>query len=453
MDGEESIYLNHLTKLGKGSYGIVYKGMIHNQSVAIKRNLVDDSINGLGSIRELDLMLRLKHPNILSITHILYGQPFPKEKLENEIKDDQLHFVFEIGLYDLHKLIYQYQVNQNFLFKMMIDILLGVEYMHQRSVIHRDIKPSNIIIFKNNNTFQAKLCDFGLSKPFCFQGKQSPRIMTSCYRAPEVIQGLPYDEKIDVWSVGCVFYEMICRKRLIVPIIEDNEQLAEEVNKMLTSNYYWSTLPSEATTQFKHLLSKLLEVNPSERVSAKEALSDSYFDSMRTYIETIQQRYQHVGAKNRIIKISSRKERVAFCQLFQQSLQQDYSQSWYKHRIYFLAIDLMERYLLWCEKTNEPILNHTKIKLMYYVMMYISVKYFTSTNTIPYFETFSRGEFKDCTEEEMLLIEKVLHYKVYRVTVYDYHSKKTLSTDKIKQLFTNLLFEPEKINGKRLDQV
>jgi serine/threonine protein kinase len=64
---KESIYLNPLTKLGKGSYGMVYKTMIHHEPFAVKRNLIDRPVSFLGSIRELDLMMRLKHPNILRI--------------------------------------------------------------------------------------------------------------------------------------------------------------------------------------------------------------------------------------------------------------------------------------------------------------------------------------------------------------------------------------------------
>jgi serine/threonine protein kinase len=453
---KESIYLNPLTKLGKGSYGMVYKTMIHHEPFAVKRNLIDRPVSFLGSIRELDLMMRLKHPNILRITHFLIGKPFTDPIEEEDLKDDQIHFVFELGLYDLHKSIYHYHNAENFLRLMMADILLGLEYMHQRGVIHRDIKPSNILIFKTN-TFHAKICDLGLSKPYCAQGKQSQRIMTSCYRAPEVIQCLPYDSKIDLWACGCVFFEMVCKKRLVLPILDDNQLLLEEIQKLLTDDYYLSFIPSTLTPEFISpfisLLRNLLVTSPFDRYDANQSLSHPFFEPIRVYIDSIQSKYQSIQSKPYRLTIQSNHTRKEFCELFSHSLENDYKQSWYKHRTYFLAIDLMDRYLNYCSKNDIQCPN---VKLYYYLLMYLSIKFFTTSGAVPYFHTFTKGEWDEKEEWfqiELFLVEKVFQYKIYRSTVYDWHKNKTLSQHEVSRLFSLLLFEPEKVNQKYIHEI
>ena len=96
-----------ISKLGKGSYGVVYKAKIDDKIYAVKRNLADDTIDFVGCIRELDILLRLNHPNIVILEKIIYDKEFPKQDHnEQDVKDDYVHFGFECCKFDLHKLIY-----------------------------------------------------------------------------------------------------------------------------------------------------------------------------------------------------------------------------------------------------------------------------------------------------------------------------------------------------------
>lgn len=95
----------------------------------------------------------------------------------------------------------------------MHQILLGVQYLHHQHVIHRDIKGANILI---SQTGDVKLADFGLARIF-YPGNEkhayTNRVVTLWYRAPELLLGAKnYCDTVDMWSVGCVFAEMVTQQ-------------------------------------------------------------------------------------------------------------------------------------------------------------------------------------------------------------------------------------------------
>ena len=99
------------------------------------------------------------------------------------------------------------QHHQYFLYQ----ILRGLKYIHSASVLHRDLKPSNLLV---NSNCDLAICDFGLARGFDDDaGKLTEYVVTRWYRAPELLcETKDYDEAIDVWSVGCIFAEMLRRK-------------------------------------------------------------------------------------------------------------------------------------------------------------------------------------------------------------------------------------------------
>ena len=99
----------------------------------------------------------------------------------------------------------------------MLEIMCGLSYLHSKGIMHRDIKPANILVM--NDLSKIKIADFGLScfKPI-YDGQLSPEIQTLAYKAPEVIFGLlKYDQKVDVWSTGCIFWELHHGTKLFKP--------------------------------------------------------------------------------------------------------------------------------------------------------------------------------------------------------------------------------------------
>lgn len=135
---------------------------------------------------------------------------------------------------DLHRVI---QSNQNLsdehIQQFVYQILRGVRYMHDSNVIHRDLKPSNLLL---NKKCDLKICDFGLSRGYEQESSNSPsahamteQVVTRWYRAPEVIlNAKKYNEKLDVWSIGCILAEILGKQ----PLLPGNDYL-DQVNKIV----------------------------------------------------------------------------------------------------------------------------------------------------------------------------------------------------------------------------
>ena len=452
-----------ISKIGKGSYGVVYKAKIDDQLYAVKRNLTDDTTNFVGCLRELDLLLRLNHPNIVILQKILYDKEFPaNDHSEQDVKDDYIHFAFEICKYDLHKLIYYYKTPSDVNKKLMIDILLGIEYVHSRGIIHRDMKPSNVLICEEEGIPQAKLCDFNLSKPFIVQGINSPKIITSCYRPPEIIEGKIYDTKVDIWSIGCIFYEMVCKKR-IVSGHKDNE-IMKEITKMLKRTHgipaYASAIPEEYKTILP-LFENMFTMKADIRWNASQLLAHPYFDSHREYIQAVHEEYPLRPPSNPVFQISSRKDRDEGAKVLIKSLAEKSKATWYRHRTYFLGIDIFERYMSWCEKNKLPQYSQEEIAFVAYICLYMAIKYYSVMNVCPEFyevagKALATPEWlKKGLELELKILEEVCDYKVFRKTVYEAvdENKERLTIGIIQALLQTILCQPTKVNGKNVLEV
>ena len=204
MIGRKILNYTVISSIGKGGMGEVFlaKDETIKRKVAIKTLLNSSNKNEVireRFINEAKTLGEFSHPNIVSFLHFHedeYGMYLILEYIEgqklNEYIDSKKGAIDEELAVDL-----------------MCQILDAIKHVHDKGFIHRDIKPSNIIV-KSDNTI--KVIDFGLSKIF----KNSDHTMfnkcgTPYYIAPEVLNGY-YDEKCDIWSSGCVLYEMITLK-------------------------------------------------------------------------------------------------------------------------------------------------------------------------------------------------------------------------------------------------
>lgn len=452
-----------ISKIGKGSYGVVYKAKIDDKLYAVKRNLADNTVDFVGCIRELDILLRLNHPNIVTLEKIIYDKEFPKgDNTDEDIKDDYVHFGFEMCKFDLHKMIYYQETPKDVIKKLIIDILLGLEYIHSRGIIHRDMKPSNVLISFENDIPVAKICDFNLSKPFTKQGINSPKIITSCYRPPEIVDGKLYDMKVDIWSTGCVFYEMVTKKR-IVQGYRDNE-IMKEITKMLKRTGGNPVYAQHIPKDYKDIIplfENIFTISSEKRWSASQLLKHPYFDDKREYIHKMQTENPLRPSADTIVQISSRKDRDDGAKIFIKCFTEFSKATWYRHRTFFMAIDIFERYMMWSEKENLPIYSQEEIIFVVYICLYIAVKYYSIMNESPEFssiagKTYTTPEYmKKGLELELKILEDVLDFKIYRKTVYEAvdEMKERLTLGVIQNLFEMILCHPTKINGKSVSEI
>ena len=189
-----------LEKIGEGAYGVVYKAKDKQSGelVALKRIRLDADEEGVPctAIREISLLKELRHDNIVRLIDVVHSER--KLTLVFEYLEMDLKKFMDVNNHDLDAATVQHFLRQ---------LLLGIDYCHQRCVLHRDLKPHNLLISRDKS---LKLADFGLGRAFGIPVKKfTHEAVTLWYRSPDVIVGSTnYGLPVDMWSVGCIFAEM-----------------------------------------------------------------------------------------------------------------------------------------------------------------------------------------------------------------------------------------------------
>ncbi|MCL7035486.1 hypothetical protein MKW94_011671 [Papaver nudicaule] len=300
-----------LEQIGEGTYGQVYmaREILTGEIVALKKIRMDNEREGfpITAIREIKILKKLHHENVIKLKEIVtstgpekdeQGKPGPTDG--NKYKGG-IYMVFEYMDHDLTGLSdrpgMRFSIPQIKCY--MKQLLTGLHYCHVNQVLHRDIKGSNLLIDNEGN---LKLADFGLARSFSndHNGNLTNRVITLWYRPPELLLGTTkYGPAVDMWSVGCIFAELLQGKP-ILPGKDEPEQLnkifelcgaPDEVNWPGVTKFPWynnfkPTRPlkrrlREAFRQYdRHameLLDKMMTLDPSQRISAKDALDAEYF--------------------------------------------------------------------------------------------------------------------------------------------------------------------------------
>ncbi|XP_051777028.1 cyclin-dependent kinase 17-like isoform X1 [Erpetoichthys calabaricus] len=289
-----------LDKLGEGTYATVFKGRskLTDNLVALKEiRLEHEEGAPCTAIREVSLLKDLKHANIVTLHDIIHT-------------DKSLTLVFEYLDKDLKQymddcgnIMSVYNVKL-FLFQ----LLRGLSYCHRRKVLHRDLKPQNLLI---NEKGELKLADFGLARAKSVPTKTySNEVVTLWYRPPDVLLGsTEYSTPIDMWGVGCIFYEMMTGRPLFPgSTVEDQLHLifrilgtpseetwpgittSEEFKSYNFPHYKAEPLVNHAPridSDGLDLLSKLLQFDAKKRISAEEALHHAYFKTLGDQVQTL----------------------------------------------------------------------------------------------------------------------------------------------------------------------
>ncbi|KAI2489006.1 protein kinase [Fragilaria crotonensis] len=151
-------------------------------------------------------------------------------------------------------------------------LLEAVGFCHANSVAHRDLKPENLLLLSPDDDSAVKIADFGFAKKVYAPNSLTTQCGTPGYVSPEILEGLAYDTRADMWSVGVILYILLGG---YPPFIENNQR--DLFRKIRKGDYefheeYWGTVSAEA----KDLISSLLTVDPNVRLSAREALENAW---------------------------------------------------------------------------------------------------------------------------------------------------------------------------------
>ncbi|KAL5544551.1 hypothetical protein UlMin_008335 [Ulmus minor] len=284
-----------LEKIGQGTYSTVFRArdLETGKIVALKKvrfdNFEPESVRFMA--REISILRRLDHPNVVKLEGLITSR-----------LSCSLYLVFEYMEHDITGLLSCPDIvfSESQIKCIMKQLLSGIEHCHARGVMHRDIKGSNLLV---NNEGILKVADFGLANFFNFGNRQplTSRVVTLWYRPPELLLGsTDYGASVDLWSVGCVFAELLMGK----PILQGRTEV-EQLHKIFKlcgspPEEYWkkSKLPhatlfkpqqpydsclrqtfKELPTSSVNLLETLLSVEPYKRGTASSALASEYFST------------------------------------------------------------------------------------------------------------------------------------------------------------------------------
>ncbi|KAL5711221.1 mitogen-activated protein kinase [Ranunculus cassubicifolius] len=287
-------YLPPIMPIGRGAYGIVCSVLNSetNEMVAIKKiaNAFDNHMDAKRTLREIKLLRHLDHENVIGIRDVIpppVRNAFADVYIATELMDTDLHQIIRSNQ-DLSE-----EHSQYFLYQ----LLRGLKYIHSANVIHRDLKPSNLLL---NANCDLKICDFGLARPTSENEFMTEYVVTRWYRAPELLlNSSDYTAAIDVWSVGCIFMELMNRRplfagrdhvhqmRLLTELL--GTPTADELEFVRNDDarryiQQMQTHPRQPfTTLFPHinpsaldLVERMLAFNPSQRITVEEALDHPY---------------------------------------------------------------------------------------------------------------------------------------------------------------------------------
>ncbi len=148
----------------------------------------------------------------------------------------------------------------------------AIRYMHSKNVLHRDLKTANIFLTKEE---MVKIGDFGISKMLTTKAGGAHTVLgTPYYISPEMCEGKVYDEKSDIWALGCVVYEMACLQKTF-----EGSNLPALVNKIMRGQF--APIRGDYSPQFKQLVRDLLQKDPEFRPSASEVALQRLPDIMK----------------------------------------------------------------------------------------------------------------------------------------------------------------------------
>ena len=298
--------------IGNGSFGEVflYMNKRNKKYYAVKhmeKKILIEKLNNLDSIyKEINIQSRIDHPNILPIL-------FVNETIS------EFDIVLEYSSYGnlFHYIRKNKSLNESLSFRLFIQVVNAVFFLHKNNLIHRDIKPENILIFEKNH---LKLCDFG----WCAKIEEGEQRCTFCgtteYMSPELVNHTEYSKEVDIWSLGILLFEMI---HGYSPFRPDKPNFAAK-DVVYNIRLHKLKFKKDVSEECMKLIYHLLDKNPNKRFKVEDIFNSEfvkYYEKMKfgfpsnSLVEEYKEKFENLKIKKKVY-FNLNKELISYANTF-----------------------------------------------------------------------------------------------------------------------------------------
>ncbi len=290
--------------LGKGSFAVVKSAtcLKTRGSVAVKcyprKLLCKKELKALDD--EIRILLTIDHPNILKLIDTFEDKNFYYIVVEKSSGGE---------LFD--RIVKKVQYSESDAQIVIHTVVEAVTYCHERNIVHRDLKPENLLLQSKDSDTALKIADFGFATVCCKNKLLRDQCGTPAYVAPEILKCFPYDQSVDMWSIGVISFVLLAG---YPPFSDrDRQKLFSKIKHGVYEFHptYWSNISVEA----KDLIRRMLQVNPKHRISAKQALQHPYLrKNFKSLNKDINMNFAQLKLFNAMRKIRSSVDSIRYVQ-------------------------------------------------------------------------------------------------------------------------------------------
>ncbi|ESO92636.1 hypothetical protein LOTGIDRAFT_120493 [Lottia gigantea] len=258
--------------VGRGAYGIVHlcqrlsdKKLFIIKQIPVEQMTKDERQAALNEVKVLSM---LNHINII-------------EYYENFLEDKALMIVMEYApggtLLDYLQSRNGQLLDEEEILKFFAQMLLSLQHVHSKQILHRDLKTQNILLDKKKEL--VKIGDFGISKVLSSKSKAFTVVGTPCYISPELCEGKPYNQKSDIWALGCVLYELASLKRAF-----EATTLPALILKIMRGTF--SPISDVYSVELRSLILSMLHLDPNKRPHINQIMAQPIVINALMYLHT-----------------------------------------------------------------------------------------------------------------------------------------------------------------------